>query len=226
MRRSLREQTSRYALLADPQRREVYLYVRRARGALGKDAVATGVGISRALATFHLERLLEGGLLHAKFERASASGAGRPAKYYYAGDEEITLTIPDRRYDVAAEILSRAVSEAGSGGSPVERAMEVARSRGTAIGKSFAKDNGIRPSRGASLGQTQLLLDEMGYEPRRDGRELVLENCPFGSLVEPPFLICGINKHLLEGALNGCGAKLAAVEEHQAGCCVVVRARG
>lgn len=223
VRRRLSEQTSLYSALADRQRREIYLHVRRASAALTKDAVAAGVGISRTLATFHLERLLEEGLLLAKFERRAASGAGRPSKHYYASDAAITLTIPDRRYDVAAEILSRAVVDPASGGAAGTRSMELARERGLAVGASFAKDNGIRPSRGASAAQTETLLEEMGYEPRRDGVRIELANCPFHALIEEPFLICGMNKHLLDGALEGCGAKLVATMQHAAGhCCVVV----
>lgn len=78
----LERQAERYAALEDPQRREIYLFVRRAHRAITREDVAAGVGVSRNLAAFHLERLLEAGLLSADYARPpgrSGPGAGRPA---------------------------------------------------------------------------------------------------------------------------------------------------
>ena len=44
------------------------------------------------------------------------------------------------------------------------------------------------------------MLAEQGYEPRVDGSEVVLANCPFHALVdEQRDLVCGMNHDLLCG---------------------------
>src|SRR3954452_19243546 len=107
----------RYAVLEDPQRRAIYRFVRAAHRALTREEVAAGVGISRNLAAFHLERLLDAGLLIADAARPagrSGPGAGRPAKRYVPSDAEISLEIPPRRYALAGRLLVRAIDEGGS----------------------------------------------------------------------------------------------------------------
>ena len=72
------------ALLADPVRRSAYQAVVDAgMEPVGRDEVAAAVGIGRTLAAFHLDKLVEAGLLEASFARRtgrSGPGAGRPAK--------------------------------------------------------------------------------------------------------------------------------------------------
>ncbi|MBW3557826.1 MAG: transcriptional regulator [Actinobacteria bacterium] len=226
MRRTLEEEAAKYDLLGDPQRRRIYLAMRQASKAMSKDEVAASLGISRTLATFHLEKLLEGGFLEAHFARSTTQQtlrSGRPAKYYRPTDREVALRIPPRRYDVAAEILASALSTTAGAVSPTDRALELARAKGREAGEQFeAEDAGRR--RGTTRGEVMRLLDELGYEPRLVGTEILLRNCPFDHLVFPPYLICEINLQLLQGALEGCRARrLEAVEDHREGhCCVVL----
>ena len=73
------------APLAEPVRRSLYLYVVGRPDAVGRDEAASAVGIGRPLAAFHLDRLVEAGLLRAEYRRLSGRtgpGAGRPAKLY------------------------------------------------------------------------------------------------------------------------------------------------
>jgi predicted ArsR family transcriptional regulator len=105
--------------------------------------------------------------------------------------------------------------------------MELAYERGHAEGERFAAERRIRPSRRASLAHVTDLLEEMGYEPARVADGVRLGNCPFGAIAEPPYLVCGINKSLLDGALAGARARLRPVHDHVPGhCCVVVRPAG
>src|SRR5262245_1711741 len=95
-------------LLDDPTRRRLYRLVAAAQGPVGRDEAARAAGVSRELAAFHLDRLVAGGLLHAGFRRLSGRsgpGAGRPAKLYRRADRELTVTLPARRYDAAAEVF-------------------------------------------------------------------------------------------------------------------------
>jgi hypothetical protein len=55
--------------LGDPTRRRVFFTVREAGELMGKDDVAEAVGITRRLAGFHLDKLVEQGFLRAEFQR-------------------------------------------------------------------------------------------------------------------------------------------------------------
>src|SRR5688572_28996538 len=72
------------ALLGEPTRRRLYEFV-TTRDGVGRDAAAAALGVSRELAAFHLDKLVEGGLLETSYRRLSGRsgpGAGRPAKLY------------------------------------------------------------------------------------------------------------------------------------------------
>ena len=71
--------------LDDPVRRRLYEVVTRQPGPVSRDEAASAAGIGRALAVYHLDKLVESGLLTASYSRPpgrSGPGAGRPAKLY------------------------------------------------------------------------------------------------------------------------------------------------
>src|SRR3954462_12751352 len=71
--------------LAEPVRRRLYAFVSAAGDPVDRDQAAAGTGIPRSLAAFHLDRLVEAGLLQTEFRRRSGrSGprAGGPAEVY------------------------------------------------------------------------------------------------------------------------------------------------
>src|ERR1041385_854041 len=91
----------RVATLGEPIRRRVFEAVRRAGRPVSREDVAAETGISRKLAAFHLDKLLERGLLTSHFARPpgrSGPGAGRSAKYYEPSDVQVEVSIPPRRY--------------------------------------------------------------------------------------------------------------------------------
>jgi predicted ArsR family transcriptional regulator len=82
-------------------------------------------------------------------------------------------------------------------------------------------------ARRTSNGNALAVLDSCGYEPERSNGDIRLRNCPFEALAdEARPLVCGMNLALLEGVLQGVGARgVAAVLDPAPGsCCVVVRA--
>ncbi|WP_042383561.1 helix-turn-helix transcriptional regulator [Streptacidiphilus melanogenes] len=176
--------------LGDPVRRRLYRFVAAAPDAVGRDAAAEAAGISRSLAAFHLDRLVETGLLETVFRRLSGRsgpGAGRPAKLYRRAGREHTLSLPPRAYDAAGRLLAEAVERAG-----LDRELQaVARERGAE----------------QATGDAVETLRAHGYEPFREaGDEDVvrLRNCPFHSLAEEfPALVCGMNLALVEGLVAG-----------------------
>jgi predicted ArsR family transcriptional regulator len=222
--------TEAVAALSDQTRRALYEFVRDARRPVTRDECADGTGVSRKLAAFHLDKLLDRGLLRASFARPagrSGPGAGRPAKRYELSDVEWTVSLPDRRYDLAGSILAEAVSRCPAGASPAKTALAVARERGQKLGTQWAAV--ARPRRrgpGRALDALAKLLESLGYAPGREGRELTLFNCPFHALVEVDReLVCGLNRELLAGVVEGIGEGPMDVrlDPHDGRCCVVVR---
>jgi predicted ArsR family transcriptional regulator len=95
--------------LADDLRRRMYLFIRDRGRPVSRDEAAEAVGISRKLAAFHLDKLIEKGLLKAHYTRLSGRsgpGAGRPSKVYEPAEVEVAVSIPSRSYDFAGRILS------------------------------------------------------------------------------------------------------------------------
>jgi predicted ArsR family transcriptional regulator len=184
-----------------------------------RDRVAGHLGVARSVAAFHLDKLVEAGLLTTRFERLSGRtgpGAGRPAKLYGVVDADVEVSLPPRRYDLAGALMARAIDTAGEQGLPVRDAVAVvARDAGTATARTY-------PGRGVAA-RLDALLEETGYVPQREGGEVRLLNCPFHKLAqEHRDLVCGMNLCFVEGALEGLGASSlqARLEPEDDYCCV------
>src|SRR4051812_6318579 len=103
------------AALAEPTRRRLYDHVVRQPAPVSRDDAAAALGVPRATTAFHLDRLVADGLLEVSFERRtgrSGPGAGRPAKVYRRAACAVELSLPERRYDLAGELLAGALEEA------------------------------------------------------------------------------------------------------------------
>ncbi|HEX2156941.1 MAG TPA: helix-turn-helix domain-containing protein, partial [Actinomycetes bacterium] len=88
-------------LLQDPVRRALYGHVAAAGGEVSRNQAAEAVGVQRGLAAFHLDKLVEAGLLEASFRRLGerrGPGAGRPAKLYRRASGEVAAILPPRTY--------------------------------------------------------------------------------------------------------------------------------
>ena len=199
-------------VLSDPVRRGLYRYVADSGREIGRAEAAEAAGVKRSLAAFHLDRLAEAGLLDIGFRRPpgrGGPGAGRPAKLYRRAAAEVTVTLPPRSYDVAAQVLADAAERARLDAEVVA----VAHERGRA---------GATP--GADLREE---LAARGYEPYDDGRDIRLRNCPFHRLsVEQPVVACAMNLALLEGLLDGLGGtdRVARMDQRAGECCVALLA--
>jgi predicted ArsR family transcriptional regulator len=106
--------------LSDPVRRQLYDFVAGSPEPVGRDEAAAAAGIGRAIAVYHLDKLVESGLLTASYRRPGGRGgpgAGRPAKFYARSTREFTVTVPAREYELAAHLLARAVAADEGGAS-------------------------------------------------------------------------------------------------------------
>src|SRR6266700_2110365 len=125
--------------LDDPVRRRLYEVVTRQAGPVGRDEAASAAGVGRALAVYHLDKLVESGLLTASYQRPpgrSGPGAGRPAKMYARSDREFAVTVPPREYELAARLLVQVVEADPSARSRAVLA-DAARRLGTELGSTF-----------------------------------------------------------------------------------------
>ena len=223
----LEARLARLAVLQEPLRRALYLYVATQPGDVGRDEAAEAVGIGRSLAAFHLDKLAEAGLLDVGYRRLtgrSGPGAGRPAKLYRRSSEAHQVSLPPRDYELAAHLLAMAVEDAGEG-SAREAVERVARRFGESVGHEARQRLGSRPSRRRQLVSTEGVLARYGFEPYREGGEVRLRNCPFHTLAhDHPTLACGMNLALIEGLLDGVGGTaLAARPDPRPGeCCVTL----
>jgi predicted ArsR family transcriptional regulator len=226
-RRDVDERIGRLASLGEPQRWALYRFVVNHGDAASKGEAAEALGIARSVAGFHLDRLVADGLLATEFRRLTGRrgpGAGRPAKLYRRVRDEVSISLPPRRYDFAAAVLAQAVDQAIRTGTPVEHALSsVASKRGRDLGEHAREAAGIHPARTAPLEAALATLEEQGYEPRVQGDEVVLANCPFHALVDGQRdLVCSMHLDLLSGMAEavGKGALTARLEPSDDACCV------
>jgi predicted ArsR family transcriptional regulator len=207
------------AALGDRTRRRLYEFVVESAPPVGRDEAAEAAQIDRSLAAYHLDKLVECGLLEASYGRRSGRagpGAGRPAKLYRRTRREFALRAPARDYELLAELLVRAVERSNP---EVQTALEqVARELGYGLGDA---------ARGSG-GDEQGALRACGYEPVENelGR-LRLRNCPFDAVASRyPAIVCGLNLALIEGLLAGLGGDptSAVLAPEDGACCVAIAA--
>jgi len=214
------------AALNEPVRRRLYRYVAAQEAPVSRDGAAAGLGVARSVAAFHLDKLADLGLLEVEYRRPpgrGGPGAGRPAKLYRRAAGEITLSVPERHYELAALLLARAVEDAADGSVLVTDALRaVAREYGRTIGTRVQRAEERSPPLIERLGG---LLAEHGYEPRVAGSTMTLANCPFHALAEEHReLVCGMNHELITGVVEAAGLPSTAARRDPAPgrCCVTL----
>lgn len=200
------------ASLEDGTRRRLYEFVVSAGDPVTRDAASRALGLDRPLVAYHLDRLADEGLLAVSFARPDGRGgpgAGRPAKHYQRADVEMAVGVPPRDYQLAAEVLVRAMEEDDDG--RLRQALEDVARR---IGRDQLSDTDTT--------DLMELLRRQGYEPYRDGDVVRLRNCPFHRLArEHTELVCGMNVAMLAGLTevvdDHVEARLEPAPDH---CCV------
>jgi predicted ArsR family transcriptional regulator len=225
------EQVAGVAVLAEPVRRDLYRYVVAQPDPVSRDQAGAGIGVPRHTAKFHLDRLVDEGLLDTEFRRLTGRqgpGAGRPTKLYRRSGREVSVTVPERRYDLAGQLMASAIEESARDGVPVRQALNrVAAALGARLGAEARTSSGRRPSRDTVLERACTVLERHGYEPRREGRRVTLANCPFHALAtEHTELVCDMNLALVSGvAEHSADQRLAArLDPADGRCCVVLDA--
>lgn len=214
------------AALAEPTRRRLYEHVVRQPQPVSRDEAAAATHVPRPTAAFHLDRLVDDGLLEVLFERRtgrSGPGAGRPAKLYRRAECTVTVSLPERRYDLAGELLAAAMEDASATGEPPRGALgRHAYRRGLELGQQARSAAGGAPAPDV----VRTVLEGQGFEPRTEDDTVALANCPFHTLARTHTdLVCGMNLRLLDGVLDGVTntGLVADLEPAPGRCCVRLR---
>ena len=197
------------ASLDQPIRRRLYELLADRDRWITRDEAAAALDVARSVTAFHLDKLAEAGVVEVSFERTSGKtgpGAGRPSKIYRLAADELSASMPERRYDLAGQMLADAVARSATSGVPVATCLhEVARETGRATGRAARDEAGA----GGRTGEPDVLaaIGAQGYAPCvQDEDQIVLSNCPFHRLAEHHrSLVCGMNLDYLTGFVEGFG---------------------
>ena len=213
-----RDDLAAIGLLDEPVRRRLYDWVVAQTEPVGREAAANALGITRGLATFHLDKLAEAGLLESSYRRLTGRvgpGAGRPARVYWRARREFSVTLPDRRYARAADLFASALERIGDGSAP---------SVLTDAAREMGERQGATARRGSGRARLFSALQGGGYEPMTDAHGTIrLRNCPFDALAEAHRgLVCGTNLAMATGLVAGARADdVEPVLDPQPGFCCV-----
>lgn len=222
------------AALGEPVRRALYLWTVAQEDSVTRDDAAQGTGVARHVAKFHLDKLVDEGLLDVEYRRPpgrGGPGAGRPAKRYRRSAREVAVSLPERQYELAGRLLARAITDAERDGLTVGAALaDAAREVGRSLGRDACERAGRSPDGPALRAATREVLGECGYEPRAGAADVVLVNCPFHALAaEYTDLVCGMNLELIRGLVEEVGCERvgleARLEPAPGQCCVRLCAR-
>jgi predicted ArsR family transcriptional regulator len=202
----------------------MYAFIRDAGTPVTRDQAAAEVGISRKLAAFHLDKLVDAGLLRAGAARGLRR-AGRAAKTYEPTDQVLQISIPPRQHAFLAEILLDSVVTGDGHANVRDVVLETAAAKGRQLGAAERRQG--RPGRlGAerALALARSFLSRLGFEPAIEGPgQLMLRNCPFQPLTaRSTEMVCGINHAFLAGFLEGLdtSAAVAVLLPQPGACCV------
>lgn len=213
------------AALREPTRRRLYEFVARHTEAVSRDEAANEVRISRALAAFHLDKLVELGLLTAEYRRLSGRsgpGAGRTSKLYLRSRNQLSVSFPPRDHELLARLLAASLGTKAKD----SHVAEPAREYGISLGRRARKRLRGDPAPARLLECVEGVLERLGFAPYRVSQsEVRLRNCPFDPLsrVSTP-VVCGVAQSVIAGVTEGVGATQLRVgrKEQLDRCCGVV----
>jgi predicted ArsR family transcriptional regulator len=207
--------------LADPVRRRLYDVVVARDDGIGREEAARLASVPAHAARFHLDKLVDAGLLAVEQRRLSGRtgpGAGRPANVYRRAETEVAVSLPARGYELVGQVFAAAVERSLGGAALPDALTEEACAVGRRDGTAYAGEGG-------ELERSAEVLSGRGFEPIRDGDGLVLRNCPFDALArEHTALVCGVNRDYVDGVLAGlgCARTAARLDPGPDRCCVRV----
>jgi predicted ArsR family transcriptional regulator len=191
---------------------------RRSADGLSAGELADRFGLHVTTMRFHLDQLVEAGLVTSRFQRGS--GAGRPRKVYSIAHGSLDAVSPERSFALLSEILVESLGTDDAHLPPEELAARWSRRR---VRRERLESGAREPSTTAGqwLGKIGVMVDvleEWGYVPEVSTTEggrlarVALHGCPFIELARRnTALICGIHRGLVRGVLDELGEEGATI---------------
>ncbi len=202
--------------LADPpatpsgrsRRTEVLALLRRADQPLSAAEISEMLGLHVNTARFHLDGLVDDGLVERTTELRATPG--RP-RILYASDGP---TIGPRSYELLAEMLTGFVASLPDAGPGT-----------VALGKSWGRHliersaPSERVDADESVARLTRMLDAVGFDPEPHASdhevEVHLQRCPFREVAEKHTeVVCALHLGLMQGALEELDAPVTAASLH------------
>ncbi|HEY7054237.1 MAG TPA: helix-turn-helix domain-containing protein [Mycobacterium sp.] len=184
---------------AGTRRFDVLRALKAAPDPMSITAIADELGVHPNTVRFHLDTLLDNGLVEQV--EPDHRRPGRPPQLFRA----VRRMNPGgpRRYKLLAEVLSLGYSAEPN---PSAKALEAGRAWGRRLKKPEAHTDA--PAADASITQLVDALDELGFAPERQGDvHIGLRHCPFLELAEhSSTVVCPVHLGLMQGALQNWAA--------------------
>ncbi len=216
------ENGSTLRLLESPVRRDIIDILANLSAVQGQDGVSPrskgltaselGERLNLHVTTvrFHVDQLVDGGLLLAHDER---HGVGRPRRRYVANPGALSEVAGSDAYRVLAQMLASALVSAEPISAEEAGRRWVLEHAATLLPEGLSNDAAHSPGQWlAKIGVVIDLLERWGYAPSvsttRDGRtaELALAHCPLRELaLTNPAVACGVHRGVMEGTLEALG---------------------
>jgi len=177
-----------------PSRAEVLEYLRNADAAQPVGAVAAAVGLHENTARFHLDALIESGLVRRDSEPRNQPG--RPRVLYRAQP-----VAGDQQYHQLAAAMVRHFA------GPLDDAGSRAEAAGEAWGAELLAELPLAPV--AALPRLVGCLARLGFQPEllpEPIPSIVLRPCPYAELAgEHPEIVCRMHLGMMRGLLDDTG---------------------
>lgn len=195
------------ALALGESRARVLEALQTARGPLGVGEVAKKVRLHPNTARFHLDGLVEQGLVDRNTEARDTPG--RPRALYSA--REGSAAAGQRSYRLLAQILTSYL--ANTSRQPEKAALRAGEEWGRYLAERPAPYH--RVDAASATQQLVETLDDIGFapEPVTAGRkrQILLHHCPFREAAEQnQEVVCSVHLGLMRGLLDGLGAPVKA----------------
>jgi predicted ArsR family transcriptional regulator len=137
------------------------------------------------------------------------------------------VSLPERQYQLAGEILASALEEAATTGVPVQTAVANAAQHEARRVASHARETDHPDLPSTDLEGVAGVLASQGYEPRIQDTRVTLANCPFHALSQQhKDLVCGMNLEFIVALTDELGfdALDARLDPAEGRCCVTLGA--
>ncbi len=192
---SAQERARVHGVLAVPVRVQILDHLRASGEPMDAYQVAAATGLHVTTARFHLDTLIEAGLVASQPQRQG--DRGRPRTFYAPS---VRATEPDGGpYRELAGLLAAHFADTPAG--RADRAEQAGRDWATRrLATTPGHATSPEPAR-----QVTALFAEMGFDPEpQPGGRVLLHDCPFRDVARAhPDVVCAIHRGLLRGMIAG-----------------------